>query len=142
MVLELFKFFRRKKSPVDDTVPSPVEADVPVHRAGPLERKAKYSIGEVLRHRIHPFRGVVFDIDPEFSNTEEWYESIPEEARPHRNQPYYHLFAENESSHYVAYVSEQNLVYDDSGEPLTHPEILDVFDHSEAGYALKVHHTN
>ena len=142
MVLKFFKFLGRKKSPVEEVSPDPIEADVCMDRAGPLESKAKYSIGEVLKHRIHPFRGVVFDIDPEFSNTEDWYESIPEEKRPHRNQPYYHLFAENESSHYVAYVSEQNLVYDESGDPVSHPEISDVFDYSEAGYALKIHHTN
>ncbi|MEO9970232.1 MAG: heat shock protein HspQ [Hyphomonadaceae bacterium] len=113
-----------------------------MHPQRPLQRNAKYAIGDVLQHRIHPFRGIVFDIDPEFANTEEWYEAIPEDMRPHRNQPYYHLFAENESSHYVAYVSEQNLERDNSDEPLSHPEIGDVFDHSEAGYALKHHHSN
>ncbi|MEL6955486.1 MAG: heat shock protein HspQ, partial [Pseudomonadota bacterium] len=70
-------------------------------------RQAKYQIGQVVKHRVFPFRGVIFDVDPEFANSDEWYESIPEEVRPHKDQPYYHLFAENERTHYVAYVSEQ-----------------------------------
>ncbi len=90
-------------------------------------RNAKYQIGQVVRHRLYPFRGVVFDIDPTFSNTEEWYEAIPAEIRPHKDQPFYHLFAENEESEYIAYVSEQNLLPDTSGEPVRHPQVAEVF---------------
>jgi len=74
---------------------------------------AKFALGQVVRHRIHPFRGVIFDVDPTFNNTEEWWESIPEENRPRKDQPFYHLLAENDTTYYVAYVSEQNLVSDD-----------------------------
>ncbi|MCF6320724.1 MAG: heat shock protein HspQ [Rhizobiaceae bacterium] len=88
---------------------------------------AKYTIGQVVRHRIYAFRGVVFDIDPEFDNSDEWYESIPEEVRPIKDQPFYHLFAENDETEYVAYVSEQNLLADDSGEPISHPRVEEVF---------------
>ena len=99
------------------------------NRNGPvLRNKAKFRIGEVVRHRIHPFRGVIFDVDPEFSNTEEWWLSIPEEMRPRKDQPFYHLFAENETSYYVAYVSEQNLLIDETGQPIDHPNISDYFD--------------
>ncbi|WP_347267366.1 heat shock protein HspQ [Paracoccus sp. (in: a-proteobacteria)] len=94
---------------------------------------AKYTLGQVVRHREHPFRGVVFDVDPEFSNTEEWYESIPEDSRPARNQPFYHLYAETEATFYVAYVSEQNLVPDQSGEPLEHPEVTEMFGEFDNG---------
>ncbi|QFT64720.1 heat shock protein HspQ [Roseivivax halotolerans] len=90
-------------------------------------QRAKYKLGQVVRHRKHPFRGVVFDVDPEFANTEEWYESIPEESRPVKDQPFYHLLAENDQSFYVAYVSEQNLVADYSGEPVDHPDISELF---------------
>ena len=58
-------------------------------------RIAKYKIGQVVKHRLYPFRGVVFDIDPVFDNTEEWWQSIPAEVRPRKDQPFYHLFAEN-----------------------------------------------
>jgi heat shock protein HspQ len=88
---------------------------------------AKYNLGQIVRHRKHPFRGVVFDVDPEFANTEEWYDSIPEDSRPAKEQPFYHLLAENDHSFYVAYVSEQNLVADYSGEPVEHPDIPDMF---------------
>ena len=90
-------------------------------------RNAKYQIGQVVRHRLYPFRGVVFDIDPTFANTEEWYQAIPVEVRPRRDQPFYHLFAENAETEYVAYVSEQNLLPDESGEPVRHPQVAEVF---------------
>ena len=96
-------------------------------------RNAKYQIGQVVRHRLFPFRGVVFDIDPTFSNTEEWYELIPAEIRPHKDQPFYHLFAENDETEYVAYVSEQNLLPDDTGEPVRHPQVAEVFVRDDKG---------
>ncbi len=91
-------------------------------------RTAKYKIGQVVKHRLFSFRGVVFDIDPEFSNTEEWWQSIPAEIRPRKDQPFYHLFAENDETEYVAYVSEQNLLPDTSGMPIRHPDVGDVFE--------------
>jgi len=91
------------------------------------ERQAKFAIGQVVKHRVFPFRGVIFDVDPEFANTEEWYESIPKEVRPSKDQPFYHLLAENAESYYVAYVSEQNLLPDESGEPVGHPQIPQLF---------------
>ncbi|KIC40751.1 DNA-binding protein [Ruegeria sp. ANG-R] len=92
-----------------------------------LKTQAKYRLGQVVRHRRHPFRGVIFDVDPEFSNSEEWYQAIPEDSRPLKDQPFYHLLAENDQSFYVAYVSEQNLVEDQSGEPVDHPDIPNMF---------------
>ncbi len=90
-------------------------------------RIAKFQIGQVVRHRLYPFRGVVFDIDPVFANTDEWYDSIPAEVRPHKDQPFYHLFAENDETEYIAYVSEQNLLPDNSGDPVRHPQVAEVF---------------
>jgi heat shock protein HspQ len=98
-----------------------------------LKRQARYHLGQVVRHRKHPFRGVVFDVDPTFSNTEEWYDAIPEDSRPTKEQPFYHLLAENEQSYYVAYVSEQNLLPDYSGEPIDHPDVPDLFGEFENG---------
>ena len=101
-------------------------------------RLAKYAIGQVVRHRVYPFRGVIFDVDPTFSNTEEYWMSIPEHIRPTKDQPFYHLLAENDESSYVAYVSEQNLLPDDSGMPVGHPQaqlICESFD--EGQYKLR-----
>lgn len=92
-----------------------------------LTQSAKYTLGQIVRHKKHPFRGVIFDIDPEFSNTEEWYDNIPEGARPRKDQPFYHLLAENADSYYVAYVSEQNLAPDMTGEPVDHPDLGAMF---------------
>ena len=103
-----------------------------------VAREAKFGIGDVVRHRRHPFRGVVFDVDPVFSNTEEWWLQIPPEMRPSKDQPYYHLFAENSETTYVAYVSEQNLLPDETGEPCRHPRIKDMFESTNSGhYALR-----
>jgi heat shock protein HspQ len=104
-----------------------------VWRAMNKSRTAKYGIGHVVRHRVFPFRGVIFDVDPSFDNTEEWWLAIPEEVRPAKDQPYYHLFAENAESEYIAYVSEQNLEPDDSKEPLRHPQINEYFSGREGG---------
>lgn len=103
-----------------------------------INASAKFSIGQVVQHRIHPFRGVIFDVDPVFQNTEEWWNAIPEDSRPKKDQPFYHLFAENETSYYVAYVSEQNLLPDDTGEPVDHPEVEEMFSVLEDGqYAIE-----
>lgn len=100
---------------------------------GVMIRTAKYNIGQIVRHRVYPFRGVVFDVDPEFNNTEEWYQSIPEDVRPSKDQPFYHLLAENQESAYVAYVSEQNLLPDRTGEPVEHPQIEEFFERDRDG---------
>jgi heat shock protein HspQ len=102
-------------------------------------RSAKFGIGDVVKHRKYPFRGVVYDVDPVFSNTEEWWLSIPEEVRPRKDQPFYHLLAENAETEYIAYVSEQNLLPDTSGEPLRHPQVNEIFDRTEDGqYRAKI----
>jgi heat shock protein HspQ len=83
--------------------------------------QAEFSIGDVVKHRIFDFRGVVFDIDPVFANSDDWYQSIPESVRPSKDQPFYHLFAENADSSYIAYVSQQNLLADREHGPVSHP---------------------
>jgi heat shock protein HspQ len=102
---------------------------------------ARFAIGEVVRHRLFDFRGVIFDVDPVFANSEEWYEAIPEDIRPPKDQPFYHLLAENGESSYTAYVSQQNLLVDDSDEPVDHPAISGLFDTVSRGrYQLKREH--
>jgi heat shock protein HspQ len=96
-------------------------------------RQAKFQIGQIVRHRIFPFRGIIFDVDPEFANTEEWYEAIPAQVRPRKDQPFYHLLAENAETEYVAYVSEQNLLPDESGEPVRHAQLGEMFDSLPGG---------
>ena len=99
---------------------------------------ARFAIGEVVKHRMFDFRGVIFDVDPVFANSDEWYEAIPEDIRPAKDQPYYHLLAENSESSYVAYVSQQNLLPDNEGEPVDHPAISGLFeDFAEGRYRLR-----
>ena len=102
---------------------------------------ARFAIGDVVRHRQFEFRGVIFDVDPVFANSEEWYQAIPEDVRPRRDQPFYHLLAENADSNYVAYVSQQNLEPDESDEPVDHPAIPGIFEgYSDGRYALRREH--
>ena len=115
----------------------------PLKRSGAMARKidiplARFGIGEVVRHKLFDFRGVIFDVDPVFANSDEWYDSIPEALRPSKDQPFYHLLAENAETTYVAYVSQQNLVPDDSDQPVDHPAIGTMFDRLEGGrYQLR-----
>ena len=101
-------------------------------------RVAKFAIGQVVKHRIFSFRGVIFDVDPVFANTEAWWEAIPEEVRPRKDQPFYHLLAENDQSSYVAYVSEQNLLPDETNQPVGHPHTVLIFSDFQPGrYQLR-----
>ncbi len=97
---------------------------------------AKFQIGQVVKHRSLAFRGVIYDVDPTFSNTEEWYNAIPAPVRPRKDQPFYHLLAENDDSEYVAYVSEQNLLVETTAEPVRHPQVKDYFERFDAKQKL------
>lgn len=97
-------------------------------------KTAKFSIGQVVRHRLFPFRGIIFDVDPQFANSEEWYQAIPAGVRPSKDQPFYHLLAENSETEYIAYVSEQNLLEDVSGDPVRHPQIRELFLKTQDGH--------
>ncbi len=86
---------------------------------------------------------MIFDVDPIFNNTEEWWHSIPPEMRPRKDQPFYHLLAENDETEYVAYVSEQNLLRDTSAQPVRHPQVEEIFDKFDgARYAIRVNRTH
>ena len=139
LISGLMRVFRGKKTAEQPAKTRVTQPELP--NAIPM-RRAKYQIGQMVRHRMFDFRGVIFDVDPIFANTEEWYQSIPEEVRPAKDQPYYHLFAENERTHYVAYVSEQNLVPDDDPAQISHPDIAKVFEYTESGYILKAGQRN
>ena len=103
----------------------------------------KFNIGDIVKHRIYPFRGVIVDVDPEFSNTEEWYQSIPADLRPSKKQPFYHLMAENSETFYSAYVSQQNIIMDSDNGPVDHPDLEQMFSGIKKGkYLLKPHVRN
>ena len=121
-----------------ESIPAlPLEAAVPM----PPISSARFAIGDVVRHRMFDFRGVIFDVDPVFANSDEWYEAIPEDVRPRKDQPFYHLLAENAESSYIAYVSQQNLVVDETDEPVDHPAIAGLFERYAGGrYKLKPLH--
>src|SRR5438309_3615388 len=115
-------------SPFERSAPMPHDLNIPI---------ARFGIGEVVRHKLFDFRGVIYDVDPVFANSEEWYDAIPEAMRPSRDQPFYHLLAENAETTYVAYVSQQNLLPDDSDEPVEHPAIATMFDREDGRYRLR-----
>jgi heat shock protein HspQ len=96
-------------------------------------RLAKFKIGQIVKHRVYPFRGVIYNVDPIFANTDEWWRSIPEDVRPRKDQPFYHLYAENAETQYVAYVSEQNLLADETSGPVRHPQVEELFVRADDG---------
>ena len=106
----------------------------PALLCGMMEYSAKFNIGQVVSHRLFGFRGVIYDVDPQYANTEAWYEAIPKEIRPHKDQPFYHLLAQNETGSYEAYVSEQNLVPEENPVPVEHPGIMDYFEEALPGH--------
>jgi heat shock protein HspQ len=115
-----------------------IQSSVPIKASLPAVAHASFDIGDIVKHRHFEFRGVIFDVDPVFANSEDWYASIPEAIRPAKDQPFYHLLAENAEGTYVAYVSQQNLMVDDSEEPVDHPAIAGLFDGLEGNrYKLK-----
>jgi len=122
-------------------IATPLRATGGADMQAPPIAHARFAIGEVVRHRLFEFRGVIFDVDPVFANSDEWYEAIPEDVRPRKDQPFYHLLAENADSNYVAYVSQQNLEPDESDEPVDHPAIAGIFDgYSDGRYSLRREH--
>ena len=124
---------RKVTSENSDVPPLALKKKLTAKRQGRAIRLAKFSVGQVVRHRIYPFRGVVFDIDPVFANTDEWLAAIPPDVRPRKNQPFYHLLAESAETEYIAYVSEQNLLPDETGQPLRHPQINEYFVENDDG---------
>ena len=117
-----------------------IDTPNPMHDSPASERPlaATFTIGDIVKHRLFPFSGVIFDVDPEFNNSEEWWTAIPEDVRPRKDQPFYHLLAENEEAAYVAYVSQQNLILDGEGEPVQHPAVAQMFSGYQDGrYTLR-----
>lgn len=86
-------------------------------------QNARFSIGQLVHHRLFGYRGVVYDVDPVFMGTEEWYEQVAR-SRPPKDQPWYHVLVHG--ADHTTYVAERNLEPDDSGEPIAHPA-LDMF---------------
>lgn len=123
---------RSEKSP-KKTVATP-RTPKPKRKRAPAMPHARFRLGDVVRHKFYPFRGIIFDVDPVFDSTDEWWESIPAEIRPRKDQPFYHLLAENDETEYIAYVSEQNLVPDASGKPLRHPQVSELFVKEDGRY--------
>jgi heat shock protein HspQ len=120
---------------------SPIDRFDTMNVGKPQIPQARFAIGEVVKHRLLDFRGVIFDVDPVFANSEEWYQAIPEAMRPSKDQPFYHLLAENTETNYVAYVSQQNLVPDDSAEPIDHPALGTLFErYADGRYQLRPEH--
>ncbi len=82
-------------------------------------------------------RGVIFDVDAEFANSVEWYDALPADTRPAKDQPFYRLFAENVDAEYMAYLSEQDLLPDTSGRPVRHSDLEDFFEYDETGSSYR-----
>ncbi|MGH7930242.1 MAG: heat shock protein HspQ [Candidatus Binatia bacterium] len=98
-------------------------------------RKAAFSIGQIVHHKLFGYRGVIFDVDPQFLGTDEWYETVAG-SRPPRNRPWYHVLVDGQPAQ--TYVAERNLEPDESREPVEHPLLDHYFKTLENGvYSLR-----
>lgn len=97
-------------------------------------QQAKFSVGELIHHKLFDYRGVIIDVDPEFQGTQEWYEQVAQ-SRPPKDQPWYHVLV-HDATHNT-YVAERNLEPDRSVEPINHPYIDLIFDSFQQGVYIK-----
>ncbi len=92
--------------------------------------RAKFAIGELVEHRLFDYRGVIFDVDPSFQLTDEWYEVVAR-SRPPKDKPWYHVMVHD--AVHATYVAEQNLAHDSSADPISHPMLEHFFTGFENG---------
>jgi len=96
------------------------------------EQSARFHVGQVVRHRLFDYRGVIFNVDAVFSGDDEWYEHVAR-SRPPKDAPWYHVLPGG--SEHTTYVAERHLEIDESGATVAHPLIEELFSgRSEHGY--------
>jgi heat shock protein HspQ len=94
-----------------------------------VSSRARFSIGEVVEHRLFGYRGVIIDVDPDFRGTDDWYETMAL-SQPPRDKPWYHVLPHG--AEHQTYVAERNLEPDTSGQPVQHA-LLDAYFSSFSG---------
>jgi len=99
----------------------------------------KYSIGDLVHHRLFDYRGVVIDIDPYFQLSEQWYDTVAR-SRPPKDQPWYHVIVDDSTS--STYVAEQNLEADPSGSRINHPMVNKLFTDLQNGHYINGNKAN
>lgn len=95
----------------------------------------KYSIGELVHHRMFDYRGVIVDVDPVFQGTEEWYQAVAK-SRPPKDKPWYHVLVDG--SNQSTYVAERNLELDSETAPINHPMVEHFFSGFENGKYVRI----
>ena len=93
-------------------------------------KTTRFSVGELVHHRLFEYRGVIVDVDPEFQSTDEWYETMAK-SRPPKGKPWYHVLVHGAS--HTTYVAERNLERDRSATPIEHPMLGYFFSRFEGG---------
>ena len=85
---------------------------------------ARFSVGQLVTHKLFNYRGVIIDVDPDYQGTEDWYDQVAL-TRPPKDKPWYRVLVHNAS--HETYVAERNLEIDDSKSPINHPMISSIF---------------
>lgn len=86
--------------------------------------EARFAIGDLVHHKLFDYRGVVYDVDPQFALSEEWYETVAR-SRPPKDEPWYRVLVHNAINE--TYVAERNLEPDGVADPVSHPLIDALF---------------
>ncbi len=92
--------------------------------------RGKYSVGDLIHHRLFDYRGVIVDVDRKFLTTDEWYNTVAK-SRPPKDQPWYHVLVDGSTA--TTYVAERNLELDQLGDPISHPLLAQFFSRFEDG---------
>ena len=101
--------------------------------------QVKFAVGELVRHRLFGYRGVIVDVDRNFQASEEWYQTVAK-SRPPKNKPWYHVLVHG--STHSTYVAERNLASDDSLEPIDHPMVEHFFSNFDHGRYVRIDRDN
>ncbi len=100
---------------------------------------AKFNIGQLIKHKLFDYRGVIVDVDPVFEGSDEWYDEVAR-SRPPKDRPWYKVLVHD--SDQETYVAERNLDNDFSHEPVDHPMIESYFKRFNDGHYLHTQDRN
>jgi heat shock protein HspQ len=97
----------------------------------PVADQARFSVGQIVRHKLFGYRGVIFEIDPYFMLSEEWYQQVAK-SHPPKDEPWYHVMVDN--AMHTTYVAQQNMGPSDSTQPIDHPQIDELLGNYQDGH--------
>ncbi len=91
----------------------------------------RFTVGQLVHHKLSDYRGVIVDVHPEYRGTDEWYDEVAK-TQPPKDEPWYEVLVHDSSR--VTYVADKNLELDVTGMPVSHPLIRVFFTEFDRGH--------